>query len=74
MGTEYYLVKPEKREIFYLGKHFNGFSGINDYKYKEEADFIDYEDWEDFFFDTLRNNWDYFYGTELTLEEVSDFI
>lgn len=74
MGTEYYLVKPEKKEIFYLGKHFYGFDGINNANYKEIAEYPDYDCWEDFFFDTLRNNWDYFYGTELTLEEASDFI
>ena len=77
MGIEFFLVKPEKEEVFYLGKHFNGFSEIKTATYCEslnEADYPSYEDWDDFFWDTLKENWDYFSGCELTLEQTSDVI
>lgn len=77
MGTEYYIVKPEKKEVFYLGKHFEGFDKIKNAIYCksiEEANYPSYEDWDDFFWDTLRENWNYFLGCELTLEQTSDII
>lgn len=77
MGTEYYIVKPEKREIFYLGKHFNGFNQIKNATYCksiDKASYPSYEDWDDFFWDTLRENWDYFLNFKITLEQVSDVI
>lgn len=77
MGIEYFLVKPEKKEIFYLGKHFNGFNEIKSTKYYESldrADYPSYEDWDDFFWDTLKENWLYFLHCELTLEQTSDLI
>ena len=77
MGTEYYLLKPEKRELFYLGKHFSGFNGIPSRMYRKsiyEATYPNYEDWDEFFWDTLRENWDYFLGCELTLEQTSSVI
>ena len=42
MGIEYYLVNPEKEEIFYLAKHFYCPEGIIDFKYTQKADYIDY--------------------------------
>ena len=77
MGTEYYLLKPEKKEIFYLGKHFIGFNKIPSMTYRKsisEATFPDYEEWEDFFWDTLKENWDYFLNCELTLDQAADVI
>ena len=77
MGTEYYLLKPEKKEVFYLGKHFSGFEEIPSMVYREGiegATYPKYEDWNDFFWSTLKVNWDYFYPCDLTLEQVSDVI
>lgn len=77
MGIEYYLLKPEKKEIFYLGKHFLGFEEIPSMIYREGiegAAYPSYEDWDDFFWDTLKTNWDYFYPCDLTLEQVSNVI
>ena len=77
MGTEYYLVKPEKKEVFYLGKHFNGFNEIKSTTYCEsldKADYPSYEDWGDFFWDTLRENWAYFLSCDLTSAQTSDVI
>jgi hypothetical protein len=77
MGTEYFLIKPEKEEVFYLGKHFNGFNKIPSMTYRvslQDASYPDYEDWDDFFWDTLRENWSYFMYCDLTLEKASDVI
>lgn len=77
MGIEYYLVKPEKKEVFYLGKHFNGFNEIKNTSYCnsiDNADYPSYEDWDEFFWDTLRENWDYFSNCELLMDEIQDVI
>ena len=77
MGTEYYIVKPEKKEVFYLGKHFSGFNKIPSMTYRaslEDARYPGYEDWHDFFWDTLQENWEYFLGCDLTLEQVFDVV
>ena len=42
MGTEYYLIKPEKEEIFYLGKHFEGFNKIKNTTYCKSLDQADF--------------------------------
>ena len=59
-----------------MGKHFVGFNKIKSATYHkiEDAQYPDYEDWDDFFWDTLKENWDYFLNCELTLEQVSDVI
>lgn len=77
MGIEYYLLKPEKKEVFYLGKHFLEFTEIPSMEYRRsigDASYPSYEDWDDFFWDTLKTNWDYFYPCDLTLEQVSNVI
>lgn len=77
MGIEYYIVKPEKREIFYLGKHFSGFESIPSMAHRKsinEAKFPDYEDWEDFFWSTLKENWNYFLNCDLKIDQVSNVL
>ena len=74
MGIEFYLVKPKKREIFYLGKHFNGFEGIVNFNHVQEARFLDYEDWGDFFWDTLRENFEYFLNCDIDLDDIQEII
>ena len=77
MGIEYYLLKPEKKEIFYLGKHFNGFNGIKAMTYTTstyEADYPEYEDWDEFFWDALRENWDYFSSCDISVNQISEVI
>jgi hypothetical protein len=77
MGTEYYIVKPEKKEIFYLGKHFNGFDKIPSTTYRKnlnEAEYPRYEDWEEFFWSTLKENWNYFLNSDLKLAQASGVI
>ena len=77
MGTEYYIVKPEKKEIFYLGKHFSGFEGIPSSTYRKsinEAEYPDYDDWEEFFWSTLKENWNYFLNCDLKIDQVSNVL
>lgn len=77
MGTEYYIVKPEKKEIFYLGKNFSGFDKVPSMTYRRslnEAEYPDYEDWEEFFWSTLKENWNYFLNSDLKLAQVSGVI
>ena len=72
MGTEYYLVKPKKKEVFYLGKHFTCPFGVADRTYKNNACFIDQDNFDDFLWDFLRDNSEYFYG--LKLEDIKEVL
>ena len=72
MGTEYYLVKPEKKEVFYLGKHFTCPFGIADKAYKNKACFIDQDCFDDFLWDFLRDNSEYF--NDLKLEHIKEVL
>ena len=72
MGIEYYLIKPRKKEIFYLGKHMNCPEGIINRIYKDKADYIEYDCFDDFFWDFLRENYEIFY--DFTLESIKEII
>lgn len=72
MGIEYYLVKPEKKEVFYLGKHFTCPYGIANRAYKNKACFIDQDCFDDFLWDFLRDNSEYF--NDLKLEDIKEAI
>lgn len=72
MGIEYYLVKPNQKEVFYLGKHFTCPHGITNKTYKDNANFIDYDCWEDFFWDFIKEN--SFYFEDITLEDTKEAI
>lgn len=72
MGVEYYLVKPNQKEIFYLGKHFRCPEGIVNRNYKDKANYIDYDCWEDFLWDFIREN--SFYFEDLTLESIKEAV
>lgn len=72
MGTEYYLVKPEKKEVFYLGKHFTCPFGVADRTYKNNACFIDQDNFDDFLWDFLRDNSEYF--NDLKLEDIKEIL
>ena len=72
MGIEYYLVKPEKQEIFYLGKHIVCPEGIH--TFNQDAHWIDYYSFSEFFFDFLEDNLTEFLCMELTLEETRNVI
>lgn len=70
MGIEYYLIKPEIKEIFYLGKHINCPDGIANAQYSKEATRINYSAFKRFFWDFVTKNEDVFYGTTLSYDEV----
>lgn len=72
MGIEYYLVKPDKKEIFYLGKHFSCPDGIKNRNYTESYTYIDYDCWDDFFWDFLRENSSYF--DDISLEDTKEVL
>lgn len=54
MGTEYYLVKPDKKEVFYLGKHIEPIDCIRNSA--SAADYIDVDCWNDFLLQCIESN------------------
>ena len=72
MGTEYFLVKPNKEEIFYLGKHMSCPYGVVNRTYHDNAQYIDYDCWDDFLWDFLRENADTF--DDVTLSTAKEII
>ena len=74
MATEYYVVKPAKKEIYYLGKHMMCPNGMADRYYNKEATYIEYDCFNDFFWDFLRENYHEFVNTDYTLEKISNLI
>lgn len=74
MATEYYVVKPAKKEVYYLGKHMTCPSGMADRHYNKVATYIDYDCYDDFFWDFLRENYHEFVSTDYTLEKISNLI
>ena len=72
MGTEYYLVKPKKKEVLHLGKHFTCPFGVANRIYKNNACFIDQDNFDDFLWDFLRDNSEYF--NDLKLEDIKEIL
>lgn len=73
MATEYYIVKPNKKEIFYLGKRISYLDGIPNTDHKIEPEYPTWECWEDALFDLESNNRSNFITPELTVGQVWDF-
>ena len=61
MGTEYFLVKPSKKEYMCIGKHLNHFSGIVKWCHSGKPKFIEYECFKDLVTDIIEET-DYFTG------------
>lgn len=70
MGVEYYLVKPNKKEIFYLGKHVMPLEGIKTHSIV--ASYIEHDCFHDFFLDVIDTN-DGFLGDEWKYGDVKEF-
>ena len=68
MGTEYYLVKPSKREVFYLGKHIQPLECIH----TSVASYLDVDCFSDFFLQCIDSN-DGFLDDEYTYKDIKDF-
>ena len=71
MGVEYFIVKPSKKEVFYLGKHVEPFESIR--INASTADYIDCDCFHDFFLDILNTNTDGLIGDYNTLEDIREF-
>lgn len=70
MGTEYYLIKPDKQEVFYLGKHAHCPEGIKDATYGHTEHFIDYHSFTEFLLDYIdANHWEF--ADEMTWGELN---
>ena len=54
MGTEYYLVKPAKREVFYLGKHVEPIDCIRNSA--SAANYIDVDCYSDFLLQCIESH------------------
>lgn len=70
MGVEYYLVKPDKQEIFELGRHIEPFEGIRAYPAKPA--YAEYDYFKEFFLDLVESNGSLI-GDSYTFEEVQNF-
>lgn len=71
MCTEYYIIKPSKKQIFYLGKRISHLDGIPCRQYKE-ADYCTWEDYEDVITD-LRENSPYFFEGDMYIDQIRNF-
>ena len=69
MGTEYYLVKPSKKELYYLGKHFSYIDGIS----INNPEYVEYECFKDFLLDIMDNNIEWL-PDEYTFREILDML
>ncbi len=70
MGVEYYLVKPNKREIFELGRHIQPFEKIPSYPAK--AAYANYDYYKEFLVDMIETNGSII-GESYTYEDVTNF-
>ena len=68
MGVEYFIVKPSKQEVFYLGKHIQAIDCMNNF----HADYIRVDNFNEFFLEVIESN-DGFLGDEYTYKDVRDF-
>lgn len=71
MGTEYYLVKPNKKEIFYLGRRISCINGAPIWHYKKQADYASWECLDDVLMDLYENS-RYFFEEDMTFRQVWD--
>lgn len=73
MATEYYIVKPEQKKIFYLGKRISCLEGLNEWSYLKKADYATWECWEDVVFDLQENSRYFLEGGDMTIGQMWDF-
>ena len=68
MGVEYFIVKPSKQEVFYLGKHIQAIDCMNNF----HADYIKVDNFNEFFLEVIESN-DGFLGDEYTYKDIKNF-
>lgn len=74
MATEYYIVKPDKKQIFYLGKRVSELEGIPTFSIVGEAKYPEWEYWEDVVSDIQENSRYFLEGcSNSTVGQVWDF-
>ena len=71
MGTEYFLVKPDKKELFYLGRRISCLNGVPEWIHKQEAGYATWETVDDVFFDIFENS-RYFLEGDMLFSEIMD--
>ena len=71
MSTEYFVVKPKTKELFYLGKRISYLEKIPKWIYTKKADYVEWEDIDDVFLDIYENS-KYFLEGDMRLEQVWD--
>ena len=71
MATEYYIVKPNKKQLFYLGKRISYLDGIPNRAYKE-ADYCTWETYTDVILD-IQENSPYFLEGDLYIDQINNF-
>lgn len=71
MGVEYYLVKPDRKEIFYLGKHVESIDCIRNSA--GVADYIEVDCYSDFLLQCIESN-DGFLDDCYTYSAIKEFV
>jgi len=71
MSTEYFVVKPKTKELFYLGKRISYLEKIPIWTYTQKADYVEWEDIDDVFLDIYENS-RYFLEGEMKIEQIWD--
>lgn len=72
MATEYYIVKPDKKQVFYLGKRIANLDGIPSWQHTQKADYCKWEYYGDVFLDIYENS-SYFMEYDITINQIHDF-
>lgn len=70
MGVEYYIVKPEKQETFYLGKHIESLDCMS--VSASTANYLNVDCFQDFLLQVIESN-DGFLDEEYSYREIKNF-
>lgn len=68
MSTEYYIVKPNKKKAFYLGKRISYLEGLSN----TEPKYPEWENWEDVVFDLQENSRYFLEAGDIKVGQVWD--
>lgn len=73
MGTEYYIIKPNKKQIFYLGKYITHLDGIPNRIYNKEPAYPLWEGYHDVVQDISENCNSFLCYENLLISQVWEF-
>lgn len=71
MGVEYYIVKPSKQEVFYLGKHIEPIDCMS--VSASTANYLNVDCFQDFLLQVIDSN-DGFLDEEYSYREIKNFV